>query len=411
MRTTTARAHPNIALVKYWGKADEDLILPAAGSLSLTLDQFPTTTTVAPAPSAELDVLELDGRPADAGQTARISDFLDHVRTLAGRDERVIVRSRNSVPTGAGLASSASGFAALATAAAAAFDLDLSPRDLSRLARLGSGSACRSIAEGVAVWHAGDDASSFAEPVDAPDMRMIIVTVDRARKAVSSREAMRATAATSPFYSGWVSSTEDYLRQMLVACRAGDFTRIGEITESHALRMHGLIQSTVPPIRFLNPTSHAIFDAVAEAREQGIEAYSTADAGPNVAVIVRPSDAEALAGRLTAFGDVRVVGPGPGAHLCTEEGAAGQQRSTQPRPWPCPRANPHPKAAGHDRHPGARKAVHRRRVRCRVPHGAGRARGRRPVHHGAADRERGRRSHPLLRIRSGPAGVAAGAGR
>lgn len=322
MRTTTARAHPNIALVKYWGKADEDLILPAAGSLSLTLDQFPTTTTVAPAPNAELDVLELDGRPADAGQTARISDFLDHVRTLAGRDERVIVRSRNSVPTGAGLASSASGFAALATAAAAAFDLDLSPRDLSRLARLGSGSACRSIAEGVAVWHAGDDASSFAEPVDAPDMRMIIVTVDRARKAVSSREAMRATAATSPFYSGWVSSTEDYLRQMLVACRAGDFTRIGEITESHALRMHGLIQSTVPPIRFLNPTSHAIFDAVAEAREQGIEAYSTADAGPNVAVIVRPSDAEALAGRLTAFGDVRVVGPGPGAHLCTEEGAA-----------------------------------------------------------------------------------------
>ena len=318
MRTTTARAHPNIALVKYWGKADEDLILPAAGSLSLTLDQFPTTTTVAPAPSAELDVLELDGRPADAGQTARISDFLDHVRTLAGRDERVIVRSRNSVPTGAGLASSASGFAALATAAAAAFDLDLSPRDLSRLARLGSGSACRSIAEGVAVWHA----SSFAEPVDAPDMRMIIVTVDRARKAVSSREAMRATAATSPFYSGWVSSTEDYLRQMLVACRAGDFTRIGEITESHALRMHGLIQSTVVPIRFLNPTSHAIFDAVAEAREQGIEAYSTADAGPNVAVIVRPSDAGALAGRLTAFGDVRVVGPGPGAHLCTDEGAA-----------------------------------------------------------------------------------------
>src|SRR5699024_6364935 len=201
------------------------------------------------------------------------------------------------------------------------FDLDLSPRDLSRLARLGSGSACRSIAEGIAVWHAGDDASSFAEPVDAPDMRMIIVTVDRARKAVSSREAMRATAATSPFYAGWVSSTEDYLRQMLAACRASDFTRIGEITESHALRMHGLIQSTVPPIRFLNPTSHAIFDSVAEAREQGIEAYSTADAGPNVAVIVRPSDAEALAGRLTAFGDVRVVGPGPGAHLCADEAA------------------------------------------------------------------------------------------
>lgn len=315
MRTTTARAHPNIALVKYWGKADETLILPAAGSLSLTLDHFETTTTVIPAPGAEADVLELDGALADAGQTERISTFLDHVRTLAGRDEKVLVRSRNSVPTGAGLASSASGFAALAAAAAAAFDLDLGSRDLSRLARLGSGSACRSIAAGMAVWHSGDDESSFAESVAAPDMRMIIVTVDRARKAVSSREGMRRTAATSPFYSGWVTSTEDYLSQMLEACRAGDFTRIGEITESHALRMHGLIQSAVPPIRFLSPTSHAIFDAVAEARESGIEAYSTADAGPNVAVIVRPADAEALADRLTAFGDVRVVGPGPGAHL------------------------------------------------------------------------------------------------
>jgi diphosphomevalonate decarboxylase len=318
MRTTTARAYPNIALVKYWGKADESLILPAAGSLSLTLDHFETTTTVVPAEGVTTDALELDGALADAGQTERISTFLDHVRDLAGRDDRVLVRSRNSVPTGAGLASSASGFAALATAAASAFDLDLAPRDLSRLARLGSGSACRSIPEGMAVWHAGDDESSFAESVEAPDMRMIIVTVNRARKAVSSREAMRLTAATSPFYSGWVTSTEDYLAQMLEACRAGDFTRIGEITESHALRMHGLIQSTVPPIRFLNPTSHAIFDAVAEARSSGLEAYATADAGPNVAVIVRPEDAEALAGQLTAFGDVRVVGPGPGAHLLTD---------------------------------------------------------------------------------------------
>ncbi|MGC3020708.1 MULTISPECIES: diphosphomevalonate decarboxylase [unclassified Brevibacterium] len=317
MRTTTARAYPNIALVKYWGKADEELILPAAGSLSLTLDHFETTTTVVPAPEAATDVLELDGSLADPGQTNRISVFLDHVRELAGREDRVLVRSRNSVPTGAGLASSASGFAALATAAAAAFDLDLDARELSRLARRGSGSACRSIAAGMAVWHAGDDESSFAESVDAPDMRMIIVTVNRARKAVSSREAMRLTAETSPFYSGWVSSTEDYLEQMVAACSAEDFTRIGEITESHALRMHGLIQSTVPPIRFLNPTSHAIFDAVAEAREHGIKAYSTADAGPNVAVIVRPSDAEALAERLSGFGDVRVVGPGPGAHLLT----------------------------------------------------------------------------------------------
>ncbi|MDN5807024.1 MAG: diphosphomevalonate decarboxylase [Brevibacterium sp.] len=318
MRTTTARAHPNIALVKYWGKRDEERILPAAGSLSMTLDAFETTTTVVPDGDRSADVLELNGRAADAEQTERIARFLDHVRALAGSAQRVIVRSHNSVPTGAGLASSASGFAALATAAATAFDLDLDNPALSRLARLGSGSACRSVVPGMAVWHAGDDESSFAEPVRAPDMRMVIVTVDRGRKPVSSRTAMRLTAATSPFYPAWVSSTEQSLSEMVEACQTGDFTRIGEITESHALRMHALIQSTTPPIRFLRPASVAIFDTVAELRSNGLEAYATADAGPNVAVLVRPDDAAALAGELDDLGQVRIVGPGPGAQLLPE---------------------------------------------------------------------------------------------
>src|SRR5699024_4698620 len=141
-------------------------------------------------------------------------------------------------------------------------------------------------------------------------------------------EAMRATAATSPFYSGWVSSTEDYLRQMLVACRAGDFTRIGEITESHALRMHGLIQSTVPPIRFLNPTSYAIFDAVAEAREQGIDAYST----PMPDRTSPSSSAPPTPGRWPAGSPPSAMSassaPVP-APTCAQ---TKEQRSTQPRP-------------------------------------------------------------------------------
>lgn len=318
MRTTSARAYPNIALIKYWGKRDESRILPAAGSLSMTLDAFETTTTVVPNPDGDADSLELDGQPADEEQTRRIAAFLDHVRALAGSEQPVIVRSRNSVPTGAGLASSASGFAALATAAASAFELDLDARALSRLARLGSGSACRSVVPGVAVWHAGDDETSCAEPVDAPDMRMVVVTVDRSRKPVSSRAAMRLTAATSPFYEAWVSSTEESLAAMIDACEEGDFTRIGEITESHALRMHALIQSTTPPIRFLRPQSVAIFDAVEKLRENGLEAYSTADAGPNVVVLVRPENAEAVAEALDGLGEIRIVGPGPGAQLLPE---------------------------------------------------------------------------------------------
>lgn len=129
---------------------------------------------------------------------------------------------------------------------------------------------------------------------------------------------MRLTAATSPFYEAWVSSTEESLAAMIDACEEGDFTRIGEITESHALRMHALIQSTTPPIRFLRPQSVAIFDAVEKLRENGLEAYSTADAGPNVVVLVRPENAEAVAEALDGLGEIRIVGPGPGAQLLPE---------------------------------------------------------------------------------------------
>lgn len=319
MTQATARAYPNIALVKYWGKRDEQLILPAAGSLSLTLDTFQTTTTVELAPAETWDRLELGGAVASGEPLHRVERFLDHVRTLAGSDRRAIVRSVNEAPTGAGLASSASGFAALATAAAAAYGLDLDARGLSRLARRGSGSACRSIVPGVAVWHAGDDdATSYAEAVTAPELAMVIVTVNSAQKAVSSRAAMRRTALTSPFYPSWVTSTETSLDAMLEACRDSDFTRIGRITESHALRMHAVIQSADPPIRYLAPRSVAVFDEVAAMRERGLEAYATADAGPNIAVLVRPGDANAVAAELAPFGEVRAVGAGPGAALLDE---------------------------------------------------------------------------------------------
>lgn len=319
MSTATARAFPNLALVKYWGKRDEGLILPVAGSLSLTLDAFATTTTVTLQPGTDRHSFELNGSPATPAAAERVTTFLDLVRERAGSPAFAVVRSVNEAPTAAGLASSASGFAALATAAAAAYGLDLDTPGLSRLARRGSGSAARSVIGDVALWHAGtDDESSFAEPVPAPEMAMVITQVDRAPKAVSSREAMRRTARTSPFFDAWISSTETSLTEIVAACHAGDFTRIGEITESHAMRLHGLIASTEPPIRYLKPRSIEVMDAVVTLREQGVEAYSTADAGPNVAVLVRPEDAGTVAARLSHVvggENVRVAGAGPGAHL------------------------------------------------------------------------------------------------
>jgi len=317
--TATAVAHPNIALVKYWGKADASLALPATGSVSMGLDVFPTTTTVTVGNTAD-DTLTLNGSVSTDGALVRVTEFLDLVRDLAGSSARASVVSENTVPTGAGLASSASGFAALATAASAAYGLDLSVRDLSRLARRGSGSATRSIPGGVAVWHAGDDQGSYAEPIPAPPMAMVVVTIDAGPKPIGSREAMRRTIATSPFYPAWVTSTTETVGDMLDACAAGDFTRIGEITESNALRMHATIEGAFPPIRYLNARSVAVFDAVAELRAAGVEAYATADAGPNVVVLTKPEDRGAVASALAGIGDVIESGTGPGARLVRSEG-------------------------------------------------------------------------------------------
>lgn len=330
MSTATARAFPNIALVKYWGKRDEELILPAAGSLSLTLDALPTTTTVRVGSGAGQDIFVLNGRPASASGTARTSRFLDVVRDLAGDHRSAIVTSRNTAPTGAGMASSAAGFAALALAAATAYGLDLDGPALSRLARHGSGSACRSVVPGLAVWHAGDDdLSSFAEPVPGPDLRLVPVIVSQHPKAVSSREAMRLSRDTSPFYPAWVSSTEQTLDQMRAALAARDVQRVGELTESHALRMHAVIASCMPPVRYLSPASLEVFDAVQRLRDDGVAAWATADAGPNVCVLTTPGDAEAVAESMNDLGlveqgpsdrdsdkeTVQIMGPGPGVQL------------------------------------------------------------------------------------------------
>lgn len=315
MTDATVRAYPNIALVKYWGKRDETLMLPLAGSVSMTLDAFPTDTTVELVPGASDDSLILNGAEATPEALRRIVRVLDIVRERAGTDARARVTTRNAAPTGAGLASSASGFAALATAASAAYGLNLDEKGLSRLARRGSGSAARSIIPGMAVWHAGDDEASYAERIDAPEIRMVVVIVDQKHKAVSSREAMRRTALTSPYHQAWIDTTEESLAAMLDACAEGDFTRIGRIAESHALRMHAHIQSAEPPIRYLAPGSIAVFDAIERMRAEGLETYATADAGPNVVAITKPEDVEAVARELAPLGRVVITGPGPGASL------------------------------------------------------------------------------------------------
>ncbi|POM23586.1 homoserine kinase [Actinomadura rubteroloni] len=325
----TAVAHPNIALVKYWGKRDETLALPVTGSLSVTLDVLPTTTRVTLIPGATRDVVVLNGEPVGAG---RVGGFLDLVRALAGRGERALVESDNQVPTGAGLASSAAGFAALAAAATAAYGLDLGGRELSRLARRGSGSACRSVFGGFVQWHAGSggghagDLSSYAEsvPVGALDPALVVAVTDTGAKAVPSRDAMRRTVATSPLYEAWARTCEKDLARMRDALVHGDITAVGAITEGNALCMHAVMLAARPAVRYLSGASLAILDAVAALRADGVPAYATVDAGPNVVVLCSRGDAARVAAVLRAAWPVRsihVAGPGPGV---TVEGGAGR---------------------------------------------------------------------------------------
>ena len=327
--SATAHANINVALIKYWGKADERLIIPRVSSLSLTLAGLGTTTTVSFAPEGTArDTLTIDGRPKEGAPLARVTQVLDLVRARAGITARAAVTSSSTVPYGAGLASSASAFAALAAAAAAAAGLHMAGRELSRLARRGSGSACRSVFPGLVLWHAGhDDASSYAEPVNCPiDLAMCVVMISRRRKPMSSREAMRLTARTSPLYDAWIRACTRDLAAALAAVHTRDVAALGAVCEANALTMHGTIMASRPPVIFWAPETLAAFAAVRALRDSGLGAWATVDAGPNVKVLSAAADApqvsRELRRRLPGV-SVRVCRPGDGVRIVTGDAADG----------------------------------------------------------------------------------------
>ncbi|MDQ8231717.1 diphosphomevalonate decarboxylase [Enterococcus faecium] len=289
-----ARAYTNIALIKYWGKKNEELILPMNNSLSLTLDAFYTETEVIFSDSYMVDEFYLDGTLQDEKATKKVSQFLDLFRKEAGLSLKASVISQNFVPTAAGLASSASGLAALAAACNTALKLGLDDLSLSRFARRGSGSACRSIFGGFVEWEKGhDDLSSYAKPVPSDsfedDLAMVFVLINDQKKEVSSRNGMRRTVETSSFYQGWLDSVEGDLYQLKQAIKTKDFQLLGETMERNGLKMHGTTLAAQPPFTYWSPDSLKAMDAVQQLRKQGIPCYFTMDAGPNVKVLVENS--------------------------------------------------------------------------------------------------------------------------
>lgn len=323
MSAVTARAHANIALVKYWGKRDVELNLPAVGSISLTLKDLYTTTTVEFSPGLAADELILNGRPAEEKQRERVSRFLDRVRKMAHLETFARVVSENNFPTGAGLASSASAFASLALAATRAAGLELPPLRLSALARLGSGSAARSIFGGFVEMKVGlrdDGSDAIAEPLLPPeawDVRLLIAITSESEKEIGSTEGMQHTAATSPFYSQWVYTSSRDLDEMRMAIFSHNFHKMGEIAEYNCLKMHAVALSARPGLIYWNDTTVRVMHAVRRLRQQGIAAYFTIDAGPQVKVLCLPHQVDTLREHLEQIPGVHRVlatSPGPGAY-------------------------------------------------------------------------------------------------
>jgi len=334
MQKSAWLATPNIAVVKYWGKRDSELNLPYNGSVSVTMDETVSTrTTVEFVPSLSRDVFSLNGKTAKPEETLRVSRVLDAVRKEAGIKTRAKVYSENNFPTAAGIASSASGFAALACAAADAAGMKASSRQLSLFARMGSGSACRSVIGGFAEWKMGskaDGSDSYAVQI-APashwqELRNVIAITDAGRKLIGSDIGMQLTVSGSALYKERVKRMPSIIKGMKSAILSRNLSSFLSLTMKESSNMHAVMLDSTPPIIYLNDISHAIMRAVQSFNEETgeIAAGYTFDAGPNAHVYTTGKHAREIERMLMETKGVKktfVCKPGSGPRRLSEKDA------------------------------------------------------------------------------------------
>jgi len=317
----TALSHPNIAFIKYWGNRDNALRIPSNGSISMNLASLETRTTVEISSELLSDSLTLNGHRESGIALERVKAFLDHLRDMNGKTIYAHVKSENNFPSSAGIASSASAFAALAAAGSRAFGMDLSEKELSILARRGSGSASRSIPGGFVEWHAGrTNARSYAEtiaPVEHWELWDCVVVITDLPKKTGSTEGHQV-AATSPFQTARVKDAPRRLDICRRAILEKDFEALAEIIEIDSDMMHAVMMTSNPPLRYWSPKSLELMLEVTQWRKNGIPAAYTLDAGPNVHVICPKAFAVRIQARLEKIPGVSSVlssGVGYGAKI------------------------------------------------------------------------------------------------
>jgi diphosphomevalonate decarboxylase len=326
-----AVAHSNFALSKYWGKLQRPGNFPAVPSLSITLAGLSTRTRVVFDERLDRDEVVLDGKPADELTCLRVVGLLDRVRAAGSERRRAEVTSRNDFPTASGLASSASGFAALALAASTAARLDWPPARVSDLARRSSASAARSIFGGFVELSAGaadgnEETILAAEPVAPPGhlplVALVCVTAD-GPKAVGSTEGMRRTMAQSPYASAWLHEAPRLHERLRRALLARDFPGVGELAEASSLAMHA--SAMAAGVIYWEGATLGALAAVRSLRASGTRAYATVDAGPHVKVLVEPGDATRVRAEMERVpGVIRIIEgrPGEGAECEAPPGRA-----------------------------------------------------------------------------------------
>lgn len=304
------QANVNIALAKYWGKRDIELNLPMNSSLSISLPGLGTKTKVQWIENSS-DAITLNDQPCSADQpfANRLSCFLDLFRpnNIGGFH----IQTHNSVPTAAGLASSASGYAAMVLALNDCFQWQLNQKQLSLLARLGSGSASRSIYDGFVMWHRGakaDGMDSFAEKIDQAwsKLRIGLIEIDLSEKPIGSTQGMQQTVNQCDLYRAWPQKAEQDFNTIQQAIASHDFTLLGTTAENNALSMHATMLATWPPICYFQPESIQAMHQIWQLRKQGIEVYFTMDAGPNLKLLFLETDQKTL---VKCFENLKVIQP------------------------------------------------------------------------------------------------------
>lgn len=320
----TAVAPSNIAFIKYWGRKDEMLRLPENASISMNLSNLLTTTTVEFNKSFKEDEIIINGQEEE-NEGNRIKKHLDKIRALAKINLKAKVVSKNNFPTGTGLSSSASGFAALTVAACAAAGLKLFEKELSILARLGSGSACRSIPDGFVEWLDGDTSDTSygvsLYPHNYWDIVDIVAVVSKNKKEISTTEGHRL-AGSSPFFPLRLAKIKGKLNLVKKYIKEKNFPAFGELVEAEALELHAIMLTSSPSLIYWLPGTLKVMHAVKRWRHEGLQVYFTVNTGQDIHLICQKKDVDKVVEKIKEVSDVQktiINYPSIGAHLISSD--------------------------------------------------------------------------------------------